>query len=180
MKLPILTFAALLAGCATHSVPPVPHALPACADGGVARVAVTLPREQTREALVQSLQESRAFPEGTQIKILDDGERPAMLNTRQFHERMLMHLNRFLNAGLQVDGSAQALLEVNADGEVTAVHPGSGNRDVDRGLRNLWRTARYTPVVVGECRVPAWLHVDVSFESEYNIWMRSQGTTVRS
>lgn len=153
--------------------------LPACAEGGIARVAVTIPAGQSREQVVQALQQGGALPAGTQVKILSEGERPALVNLPQFEARASMHMERFARAGLQVDGPVQALLEVNADGVVTEVHPETGNRDLDRGLRTLWRAARYAPVVVGSCRVPAWLHVDLEFASEYGDARRWQQTRFR-
>lgn len=177
MKTIVLTFAALvLTGARLHAQAPA-DSIPACAEGGISRIAVTVPAGQTREQLAQTLQETRVFPEGTQIKILSPGERPEILNGRQFHGRLLMHLDRFLRAGLQVDGAVQALLEVNEDGVVTDVHPNTGHRDVDRGLRTLWRYARFEPVVVGGCRVPARLHMTLTFASDYGDWMRHQNTT---
>ncbi len=180
MKTPILVLAALLLGSADlHAQDSAGSALPACAEGGITRLGVTVPPGQTREQLVQSLQQSGTLPEGTQIKILSDGERPPLVNHERFLSRWRMHIDRLMRAGLQVDGDAQTLLEVNADGVVTAVHPTTGNRDVDRGLRDLWSFARYEPVVVGGCRAPAWLHVGLQFESEYRQWERSQRTEVR-
>lgn len=177
MKTPIFSLAALLlTGAKLHAQAPA-HPLPACAEGGVARMAVTVPTGKTRDEVVQSLQQT--LPAGTQIKILSDRERPALVNGRWFGDRMRMHNERFLRAGLQVNGAAETLLEVDAAGVVTAVHPTSGNRDLDRGLRQLWRSARYEPVVVGECRVPAWLHVSLEFASQYSDDYRDQSTGYR-
>lgn len=179
MKTPVIALAALLlAGANLHAQASTESARPACAEGGVARLAVTVPPGQTREALVQSLQQGGTLPEGTQIRILSPHERPALVNYDRFLSRWRMHMDRFLRSGLQVDGDAQTLLEVSADGVVTAVHPATGHRDVDRGLRDLWRFARYEPVVVGGCRVPAWLHVGLQFESEYRQWERSVRTSI--
>lgn len=180
MKTTIFALAALvLSGTGLHAQASAGSALPACAEGGITRLGITVPPGQTREALVQSLQQAGTLPEGTQIKILSDGERPALVNYERFLSRWRMHIDRLLRAGLQVDGDAQTLLEVSADGVVTAVHPATGNRDVDRGLRDLWSFARYEPVVVGGCRVPAWLHVGLQFESEYRQWERRQATEIR-
>ncbi|HST63439.1 MAG TPA: hypothetical protein VLK84_32305 [Longimicrobium sp.] len=181
MKTPILAITALLLGSVSLHAQASDEGtgIPACAEGGIARLGITVPPGQTREELVQSLQQSGTLPEGTQIKILSAGERPALVNPERFMSRWRMHMDRFFRAGLAVDGNAQTLLEVNADGVVTAVHPSTGNRDVDRGLRDLWRFAQYEPLVVGGCRVPAWLHVGLQFESEYRQWERTQRTEVR-
>lgn len=178
MKTRFFVLAALLLTGADLHAQASADSLPACADGGVTRLAVTIPPGQTRDELVRALQQSGTLPEGTQIKILAEHERPRMANVDRFMSRWRMHIQRFMRAGLQLDGNAQTLLEVNADGVVTDVRPNTGNRDVDRGLRDLWRFARYEPVVVGGCRVPAWLHVGLQFESEYRQWERTQGTEI--
>ena len=163
---PIVLAALLLTGANLHGQASA-DSIPACADGGISRLAVTVPPGKTREELVQSLQQSTAIPEGTQIRILADREMPAIVNGREFDDRLRMHRVRFLHRGLEVNGDAQTLVEVNADGVVTEVHAASGHRDVDRGLRDLWRRARFEPVLIGECRAPAWLHVNLRFASEF-------------
>lgn len=180
MKTRILLCAALLLGGADLRAqePASADTLPACADGGISRMAITVPPGRTREEVIGAL--GGLLPEGTQVKILAPHERPHMVNTERFLSRWRMHMDRFLSAGLQVNGAESTLLEVNADGVVTEAHPSTGNREVDRGLRDLWRQARYEPVVVGGCRVPAWLHVGLDFESEYRSWERSVGTRIRS
>ena len=179
MKTTTLSLAALLLTGANLHAQASADPIPACAESGIARMAVTVPEGKTREELVESLQQSGALPVGTQVKILTEAERPALVNMRQFEGRLDMHMERFVRAGLQVDGAMEALLKVNADGVVTDVHSETGNRDLDRGLRTMWRSARYAPVVVGGCRVPAWLHVSLQFASEYDDAQRWQETRVK-
>lgn len=166
MKTHILALAALLAtGADLRAQAADP--LPACAEGGLSRLAITVPPGQTREEVVQALHASGALPEGTQVRILADQDKPRITNREQFSSRLRMHLERFIRAGLQVDGQAVALVQVNAEGEVVSVDGNSGSRDVDRGLRDLWRQARFEPVVVGSCRAPAYLHLSLQLASEY-------------
>lgn len=178
MKTRIFALAALLVAASDLRAQSPDAALPACAEGGLSRLAVTVPPGQTREEMIQALQQSGALPEGTQVKILAEHERPEMVNYDRFISRWQMHMGRLLRSGLEVDGSAATLLRVDADGVVVEAHPATGHRDVDRGLRDLWRHARYAPVVVGGCRVPAWLHVGLDFESEYRHWQRSVQTRI--
>lgn len=140
----------------------------ACTDLGLARLAVTVPPGQTREEVVDALQQSGALAPGTEVRLLETGYVPPLTNQERFSSRALMHLDRLIRAGLEVSGTGTTLLEVDADGEVTAVHPASGHRDVDRALRDLWRHARFAPVEVHGCRAPAWLHVSVTFRSRFS------------
>jgi aromatic ring-cleaving dioxygenase len=170
-----LIAAALLAaapGLRAQDASPDTAQKPACAEGGISRIAMSVPPGQSREEAVAALQASGTLPEGTQVKILARGERPQVVNGERFASRMQMHMQRLFEAGLQVNGAAVTLVELNADGEVTAVHPATGNREVDRSMRDLWRQARFEPTVVGGCRVPVWLHVTLDFESEYGQWNR--------
>lgn len=142
--------------------------LPACAEGGISRIAVTIPPGQTREQVVQALQQSGGLAPGTLVRILEDHEKPRIVNPERFSQLVEMHVHRFFRAGLKVDGDAVALVQVDADGRVTAAHPETGNRDVDRSIRELWRRTRFEPVVVGSCRVPAYLHLSLRITSDFD------------
>ena len=174
MRSRILLIPALLTACAAtlhaqgSSTAADTALLPACAEGGLSRIAVTVPPGQTREQVVQALQQSGSLPAGTQVRILEDHEKPRIVNRERFRELVEMHVHRFLRAGLQVDGDAVALVQLDADGRVTDVDPNTGHRDVDRGIRDLWRRTRFEPVVVGSCRAPAYLHLKLRITSDFD------------
>jgi hypothetical protein len=169
MKTHILVLAALLSGAGgLHAQAPAADTLPACADGGISRLAVTVPPGQTREEVVQALNSSGALPAGTQVRILESHDRPSLVNRERFNELVRMHIHRFLRAGLQVDGEATTLVRVDANGRVVEVDAASGNREVDGELRRLWRQARFEPVLVGSCRAPAYLHLNLRFASDFD------------
>lgn len=178
MRTPILCAAALLLAVAPAlraQAPADTALLPACAEGGISRVAMTVPPGQTPRQVAEALQAGGGLPEGTQVKFLAPHERPQLLNLDEFSDLVEMHVHRFLRAGLQVDGEALSLVTVSADGRVTDVDVHSGHRDVDRGMRELWRRARFEPVVVGSCRVPAYLHLNLRFNSSFDDqWRETQ------
>lgn len=173
MRFGTLLLAALLTcACTLHAQASSASAdtalLPACVEGGINRIAVTVPPGQTREQVVQALQQGGGLAPGTQVRILEDHEKPRIVNRERFSELVGMHVHRFFRAGLRVDGEAVALVQVDADGRVTSVTPNTGNRDVDRGVRELWRRTRFEPVVVGSCRVPAYLHLSLRIASDFD------------
>jgi hypothetical protein len=169
MKTHILVVAAVLAGAGDlRAQASAADTIPACADGGISRLAVTVPPGQTREEMVQALNASGALPAGTQVRILESGDKPAIVNRERFGELMEMHIRRFLRRGLEVDGNATTLVRIDADGRVVGVDAASGNRDVDVEIQQLWRQARFEPVLVGSCRAPAYLHLTLRFASDFD------------
>lgn len=169
MKTRILILVALLAGAGDlRAQAAAADTIPACADGGISRLAVTVPPGQTREEVVQALNASGALPAGTQVRILESYDKPRIVNRERFHELVVMYIHRFLRRGMQVDGEATTLVRIDADGRVVGVDAASGNREVDLEIERLWRQARFEPVLVGSCRAPAYLHLSLSFASDFD------------
>lgn len=176
MKTHLLVFAAMLSGAGDlHGQAAAADTIPACAEGGISRLAVTVPPGQTREEMVQALNASGALPAGTQVRILESDQKPEILNRERFRELVEMYIHRFLRAGMQVDGEATTLVRIDADGRVVDVDAASGNRNVDMELQRLWRQARFAPVLVGSCRAPAYLHLSLRFASDFDeVWRETQ------
>jgi hypothetical protein len=176
MKTRILVVAAVLAGAGDlHGQSATADTIPACAEGGISRLAVTVPPGQTREEMVQALNASGALPAGTQVRILESDQKPEILNRERFGNLVEMYIHRFLRAGLQVDGEATTLVRIDANGRVVDVDAASGNRAVDLELQRLWRQARFEPVLVGSCRAPAYLHLSLRFASDFDdAWRETQ------
>ena len=143
--------------------------LPTCASQGTQRVAVMVPPGQTAEQLGETIQNSGLFPAGTQVLILQPGQFMPMRNEAQFRTRMRTTLGLFLEQGINIQGTASMLLEVDEDGAVTRVHPNSGNAEVNRLLTRTWRQARFEPYVFDGCRVKAWIQVPQTFSSDWSL-----------
>lgn len=142
-------------------------ALPTCASLGIARVAVMVPPGQTAEQLGETLRTGGVFPAGTQIVILQPQQFTALRNEAQFHSRMLTSLNLFLEQGINLQGTANMLVELDEEGTVVRVHPNSGDPEVNRILNRTWRVARFEPYVMDGCRVKAWIQVPQTFSSNW-------------
>ena len=142
---------------------------PTCASQGVQRVAVMVPPGQTTEQLGETLRNGGLFPAGTQVMILQPGQFMPIRNEAQFNTRMRTTLNLFLEQGINIQGTAAMLLEVDEEGAVTRVHPNSGNAEVNRLLTRTWRQARFEPYVFDGCRVKAWIQVPQTFSSDWSL-----------
>jgi hypothetical protein len=142
-------------------------ALPTCASQGIQRVAVMVPPGQTAEQLGETLRTGGVFPAGTQAVILQPNQLTRLRNEEQFHGRMRMSLNLFLEQGIHIQGTAYMLVEVDEDGNVTRVHPNSGDAEVNRILTRTWRVARFEPYAFDGCRMKAWLQVPQTFNSNW-------------
>jgi len=142
--------------------------MPTCASQGVQRVAVMVPPGQTAEQLGETLRSGGLFPAGTQVMILQPGQLTPLRNAAQFNARMRTTLGMFLEQGINIQGTASMLLEVDEDGAVTTVHPNSGNAEVNRLLVRTWRQARFEPYVFDGCRVKAWIQVPQTFSSDWS------------
>src|SRR5215218_6801251 len=161
---------ALAAGGLTLSRPALAQdaEAPTCASQGLQRVAVMVPPGQTAAQLQETLRTGGLFPAGTQVMILQPQQIMPMRNQEQFHARLQGTLGRFLETGI-VEGTAQMLLELDEDGAVTAVHPNSGNNEVNMLLVRTWRVARFEPYVFDGCRVKAWIQVPQTFASNWSL-----------
>jgi hypothetical protein len=146
---------------------------PTCAATGVQRVAVMVPPGRTREEITATVAEGGLFAEGTQVLVLNLGEYTPMQNEAEFNRRMQGVLHRFLQEGIQIDGTMSVLLVVDESGAVTEVRLRTGNGDVDRLVRNLWRTVRFAPYAFGGCRMKAWVSVPLTVSSDWSLRRRS-------
>jgi len=149
--------------------------IPTCSSQGMQRAAVMVPPGQTAEELGETLRTGGLFPAGTQVMVLEPDQLPRMRNVDQFQRRMRMSLNLFLEQGINIQGTAYMLLEVDENGEVTAAHPNSGDAEVNRILNRTWRQARFEPYVFEGCRVKAWIQVPQTFTSDWNDHVRQVG-----
>jgi TonB family protein len=156
-----LSFARPAAAQDTSDAP----ALPTCASQGIQRVAVMVPPGQTAAQLQETLRRGGLFPAGTQVMILQPGQLMPIRNREQFDARLSNTLTLILNQGMTIEGTAQMLVEVDDEGVVTAVHPNSGNPEVNRMLVRTWRQARFEPYEFEGCRVKAWIQVPQTFSS---------------
>lgn len=142
------------------------EALPTCASQGVQRVAVMVPPGQTEQQLRQTLSSAAFFPAGTDVRVLKAGQLMPLRNQEQFYARLNTAIMVLLNDGVFVQGTAPMLVEVDEEGTVTAVHPNSGNSDLDRLLARTWRVARFEPYAFDGCRVKAWVQVPQTFSTD--------------
>ena len=145
-----------------------PAGLPACADLGLARVALTVPPGRTQEEVQASIQRGEIVEAGVEALILPRGRLPNLVNPDHMRSRASSTLWRILQR-LQVDGAVSMLLEIDVDGLVTGGTANSGNRELDGALARLWREAQFTPMAFGGCRVPAWVHIPLYFTSDFSL-----------
>lgn len=146
---------------------------PTCTETGVQRVAVMVPPGRTREEISATVAEGSMFAQGTQVLILNLGEYTPIVNEDQFQRRMQVLLGRFVHDGIQIDGTISVLLTVDESGAVTEVSLRTGNSDVDRLVRNLWRSVRFAPYAFGGCRMKAWVSVPLTVSSDWSLRRRS-------
>ncbi|GLC25933.1 hypothetical protein [Roseisolibacter agri] len=137
---------------------------PACHESGIRRAAVMVPPGQTRDQLRATLARGALFPAGTEVVILDAGQLTPLLDPA-FHERMSRTFRRLYNADVKIDGTLSVLLVLDADGRVREAHPNTRNNQVNRTLAETWLETRFAPYVIEGCRVPAWVHVPLSFHT---------------
>jgi hypothetical protein len=143
-----------------------PVALPICAEQGLARMVVMIPPGKSADEISASIQSGGLLPAGGQVVLIQPGALNPIANAETFRQRIDLTLNRFLEQGIIIDGSLSILLKLNEDGEVTEVHPNSGDPEVNRLLTRTWRQARFVPYAVEGCRAPAWVQVPQNFRSE--------------
>jgi len=127
---------------------------------------VMIPPGKSAEEISASIQSGGLLPAGGQAVLIPAGALNPIVNSDAFRQRIDVTLNRFLEQGIIIDGSLSILLRLNEDGEVTEVHPNSGNPEVNRLLTRTWREARFVPYAVEGCRAPAWVQVPQNFRSE--------------
>lgn len=146
--------------------------IPTCTSQGLQRAAVMIPPGQTAEQLGETLRTGGLFPAGTEVMILTPDQLTPIRNAQQFSGRMRTSLHLFLEQGINIQGTAYMLVEVDEDGNVVRVHPNSGNAEVNRILNRTWRVARFEPYVFEGCRVKAWIQVPQTFASDWDDHMR--------
>jgi hypothetical protein len=168
----------LLLFAATSASAQAADPAPTCAEQGHQRVAVMIPPgksvDETREIV------STSFPAGTQIRILAPGDLMPMTNGEKFDVWMTDALYSLLNTGLKIEGSMTTLLVLDESGAVVEAHPSTGTHQVerrlkhqvDRTLQRTWMLARFEPYEVGGCRVRAYVHVPLSFRSDFSLQER--------
>lgn len=168
MRHAILLFA-LAAGGLTLARPAAAQesteTLPTCASQGLQRVAVMIPPGQTRAQFQETLRTGGLFPAGTQVLILEPGQIMPIRNREQFDARLGTTLTLILDHRMTIEGTARMLVEIDDEGVVTAVHPNSGDPEVNRLLTRTWRQARFEPYEFDGCRVKAWIQVPQTFSS---------------
>lgn len=165
----LLAMALLMAGtsaAAAQEAGSAAASIPTCTELGVTRVAMTIPPGRSRDEVRAELATSSAFPAGTQVVLLEPYQMPRITDPERFGARAEVLLNAFLRQEISIEGLGATLLEVDEEGRVTAAHPSTGNRGVDRQLDRFWRAVQFAPVVAGECRAKALLHVRMAFDTE--------------
>lgn len=164
----LLVVTVLMAGAspaAAQDAASIISSTPTCTELGVTRVAMTVPPGRAPDEMRAEIATSGAFPAGTQVVLLQPYQAPRILDVERFGARLEILLVAFLRQEISIEGLGATLLEVNEEGRVTAVHPATGNRTVDRQLERFWRSVEFMPVVAGECRAKAWLHMRTAFNT---------------
>jgi hypothetical protein len=131
-----------------------------------------VPPGRTADEMRRALASGTSLPAGTQVTILATGDLMPMRNGAWFDERMRGTLLSFLDTGHKIDGTINTLLVLDEKGVVVESRPGTGNRDVDRRLDRTWKLARFEPYQIGGCRVRAYVHVPLSFTSDFSLQER--------
>lgn len=138
-------------------------ALPTCASLGRPAITVMGPPEAGEEEVRSGVRASGAVPEGVDVVVVGWRQAPPMMNKRAVEVQLGRALGRLAYEGFAAEGEAVSIVMLGADGRVTDVLPGSGNRDVDRVLRVFWRRPEFAAPVVNGCRAPAWVRVPIRF-----------------
>jgi hypothetical protein len=156
----------------TASGAPDPGAIPTCTEQGIQRVAVMVPPGKTADELRTLLRDGKLFPDGTQVSILQPGRIAAVRNQEQLSKRLDLVLHGFLQRGTKIDGTLSILLALDEAGNVVEATPNTRSRSVNRSLGETWKQAQFEPYVVGGCRVRAWIHVPLTFSSDWSLTER--------
>lgn len=147
-------------------------ALPTCSEQGVRRVAVMVPPGQTRDEFRATLRGGTLFPPGTEVVILEPGRIAPLRDPEEFQTRVRRTLDALLDENVKIDGTVSVLLVLDAAGTVAEVHPNTRNAEVNRRLTAAWRRVRFVPYVDDGCRVPAYIHVPLAFDSDWSVHER--------
>ncbi len=178
-----LCAAAVLAAADASAQADSTFATPTCAEQGVQRVVVMIPPGRTADEAREIV--STSFPAGTQIRIIGADELQPLRDGERFDARMTDALYSLLDTGLKIEGTTSTLLVVDESGAVVEAHPGAPRRPmntrlqnrVNRTLQQAWMTARFEPFEVGGCRVRAYVHVPLSFRSDFSLQQRRLDVT---
>jgi hypothetical protein len=143
-------------------------AMPTCAEQGTRRLIVMVPPGRNEAEMQELVRKGALAPAGTEVFVIPGGHFTRMKNQKEFGERLSSMLHGFMVGGLKVDGTVGIVIQLDADGAVALVNPGTGNRRLDRELTRIWREAEFEPYHVGGCRVPAWINAPLAFTSDLN------------
>jgi hypothetical protein len=106
------------------------------------------------------------------VFILPAGHITRLKNEAAYRSRVDAMLRGFLADGGEVQGTASVLLLLDEDGKVTEIHPNTRNRRLDREMARMWTGAAFEPYRIGGCRVRAWIHVPLTFSSDFGLTHR--------
>jgi hypothetical protein len=169
----ILTAALLLAaGAASAQTPDSTPSAPTCAQQGMQRLAVMVPPGRTADEVRELARSGSLAPNGTEVFIVPAGHFTRMRNEAAYRSRLDAMLRGFLANGGEVQGTASILLLLDENGAVTEIHPNTRNRRLDREMTRMWTGAAFEPYRIGGCRVRAWIHVPLTFASDFGLTHR--------
>ena len=168
----MLALAATLAG-AGGAAGQDTAAMPTCDEQGTKRLVVMIPPGRTEDEMKELVRRGALAPAGTEVFVIPAGHFTRMKNEKEFGERLGSMLNGLMIGGLKVDGTVSVVVQLDAQGTVASVNPGTGNRRLDRELTRIWREAEFEPYHVGGCRVPAWINAPLAFTSDRS-WTQSR------
>jgi hypothetical protein len=169
LRATLLCTAALLAIHTAASAQAADSAGPTCAERGMQRLAVMVPPGRTAEDVRQLARSGSLAPNGTEVFIVPAGHFTPMRDEAAYRSRMNMMMHRFLDDGGEVQGTASILLLLDENGAVTEIHPNTRNRRLDREMTRMWTGAAFEPYRIDGCRVRAWIHVPLTFSSDFGL-----------
>ncbi len=164
-----LCAAAVLAAADASAQADTTFATPTCAERGMQRLAVMVPPGRTADDVRQLAQNGSLAPNGTEVFIVPAGRFTAMRSEAAYRTRLNTMLRRFLDDGGEVQGTASILLLLDENGAVTEIHPNTRNRRLDREMTRMWTGAAFEPYQIDGCRVRAWIHVPLTFSSDFGL-----------
>jgi hypothetical protein len=174
LRTTFLCAAALLpawAGASAQAADSTPST-PTCAEQGMQRLAVMVPPGRTADDVRELARSGSLAPNGTEVFIVPAGHFTRMRDEAAYRSRLDAMLRHFMVDGGEVQGTASILLLLDEDGAVTEIHPNTRNRRLDREMTRMWTGAAFEPYRIGGCRVPAWIHVPLTFASDFGLTHR--------
>lgn len=170
-RIPLAVLAATLlyASAASAQAAGSADAAPTCAERGMQRLAVMVPPGRTADDVRQLAQNGSLAPNGTEVFIVPAGHFTALRDEAGYRSRMSRMMHRFLDDGGEVQGTASVLLLLDENGAVTEIHPNTRNKRLDREMTRMWTGGAFEPYQIDGCRVRAWIHVPLSFSSDFGL-----------